>query len=70
MGSAWSSVCGHSGARNAHRLLPMCATYVPISGKPEIGCGEPGIQTASHRSLDSGFAQALLSHKGAGQNQQ
>jgi hypothetical protein len=31
--------------------------YVPISGIPEIGCGEPGIHIPSAVVMDSGFAQ-------------
>jgi len=34
------SILSFRGA-TARRLLPMCAPDVPISGKPEIGCGDP-----------------------------
>jgi hypothetical protein len=29
---------------------------VPISGKPEIGCGEPGIHNHRPKAMDSGLA--------------
>src|SRR5215471_7296089 len=46
----------HSGAP-PHIVCCRCAhRIVPISGKPEIGCSEPGIHNPRSRDMDSGLA--------------